>query len=377
MSGGGSAPSAPNLSGNINAANQTFGTATSNANQTYNTALGYNANAQNNLAQTTGMANTQSNAIANNAAQNLQSYQQNFVPLQAAQAQGAQQWGSNANIQRMQGQAVAAQNAGAQAARQNAAAALAAEGVDPASAKGAALDRAAAVQAASGAAGAGTQAGINTQLQAQQLENQANQLGLGVSQQGTVGGATAAQTALAGQQGINTTNATGVQNMTAANQYLNTGINANTSAANISNQQFQDQMQVYQAQQAQQAGVGQLVGDVAGVAAMAMMEGGGPVPPGMQAPDMGIPVYSNAPGGVHNFAAGGMVMQRGSLPRSPIPGSTDTKPALLTPGEFVIPKDVVDFAGQDHFHKLIDSIRNKANQRRAIPVHRPPHVAAA
>lgn len=375
MSGGGSTPNAPDLSGNVNAANQTFGTATSNANQTYNTALGYNNNAQRNLAQATGLTNDQSNQIAQNATKNLQSYQQNFIPLQQAQAEGAQKWGSEENIARMQGQAVANTNAGAQAARQNAAAALAAEGVDPASARGAALDRTAAVQAGAAAAGAGTNAAINTQLQAQGLENQANQLGLGVNQAGTTGGATAAQVAQAGQQGINTTNASAVNNMTAANQYLNTGINANKSASDIANTQFQDQMAVYNAQQQQQAGVGQLAGDVAGVAMMAMMEEGGAVPPGMTPPDMGIPVYSNAPGGMHNFAAGGMVMERGSLPRSPIPGSTDRKPALLTPGEFVIPKDVVDFAGQDHFHKLIDSLRNKANQRRAIPVHRPPHVA--
>lgn len=375
MSGGGQAPSAPNLSANIGNANNTFGTATSNANQTYNTALGYNTNAQNNLAQATGLTNTQSNTIANNAAQNLQSYQQNFLPLQQAQAQGAQAWGSNENIARMQGQAVANTNAGAQAARANSAAALAAEGVDPASAKGMALDRAAAVQAGAAAAGAGTNAAINTQLQAQGLENQANQVGLAAGAQGTAGAATAAQTALAGQQGINATNQGAINNMTAANTYLNTGINANTSGANIASQQFQNQMAAYQAQQAQNAGTGQLVGDVAGMAAMAFLEEGGTVPPAMTPSDMGIPVYGNAPGGVHNFAAGGMVMERGSMPRSPIPGSTDRKPALLTPGEFVIPKDVVDFAGQDHFHRLIDSLREKANKRRAIPVHRPPHVA--
>lgn len=375
MSGGGQAPSAPNLSGNISNANQTFGTATSNANQVYNTAQAYNTNAQNNLSQATGLTNNMANAVGNTAQSNLNQYQNTFQPLQQQQVNQAQQWGSNDNIQRMQGQAVAAQNAGAQAARQNSAAALAAEGVDPASAKGAALDRAAAVQAASGAAGAGTNAAINTQLQSQQLVNQANQLGLQVGQQGTMGAATGAQVAQAGQQGINATNASGVNNLTAANTYLNTGINANQSASNIANTQFQDQLASYNAQQAQSAGTGQLIGNVAGIAATAMMEGGGPVPGGMQPPDMGIPVYSNAPGGVHNFAAGGMVMERGSLPRSPIPGSTDTKPALLTPGEFVIPKDVVDFAGQDHFHKLIDSIRNKANQRRAIPLHRPPHVA--
>ena len=65
----------------------------------------------------------------------------------------------------------------------------------------------------------------------------------------------------------------------------------------------------------------------------------------------------------------------GALPKSPIPGSTDTKPALLTPGEFVMPKDVVDFKGQDYFHRQIDSIRKQKNKRQAIPTNHPPHMA--
>jgi hypothetical protein len=140
----------------------------------------------------------------------------------------------------------------------------------------------------------------------------------------------------------------------------------------------------------------QQIGQVAGMAAM--MEEGGPVTqgiptmanggvvdnysyvaPGFQtlASPRGIPPSRKvlAGGKLTDYATGGQVMQRGALPTSPIPGSTDTKPALLTPGEFVIPKDVVAHFGNDHFHKLIDSAREKANLRRAIPIHHPPHVS--
>jgi hypothetical protein len=64
---------------------------------------------------------------------------------------------------------------------------------------------------------------------------------------------------------------------------------------------------------------------------------------------------------------GGPVPSKGALPYSPKPGSTDTVPMMATPGEFVIPKDVVAHKGNEFFHKLIDSTRLKANERTAIP----------
>jgi hypothetical protein len=371
MSGGGSAPAAPNLAPTQGNFGQLFNSATGNAAQTMNTAQTYNQNAQNNLANVLGTTNNMSNLIGQQAQGNINSYQQNFQPLQAAEAQQAAQYGSQANLQRLQGQAVANTNQGVQAGIQNQRAALAAEGVDPGSARGAALTNQAQVMGAAGAAQAGTQASIQGQQQAFQMANQANQLGLGVGQQGTMGAAGAAGIQTAGQQSVNQTNQTGVNNLTAANQYLNTGIGANTGALNTQQAQFQDQMQAYQAQQAQQSGLGSAIGSLAGTALAAAplvgLEEGGRV---------GIPMYAAGGTAMANpFVGGGMVGQKGALPQSPIPGSTDTRPALLTPGEFVIPKDVVDFKGADHFHKMIDSVREKKNQRMAIPVHHPPHVS--
>lgn len=363
MSGGGKAPSAPNLSGNTANANNTFNSATSNAAQVMNTAQGYNTNAQNNLSNVTNTTNSMAGQIGATANQNLQTYGSSFVPLQSTEANAAQAYGSNANIARLQGQAISDVNGANQAARNNAAQSLAAEGVDPASIHGGALDRQAAVTGAGQAAQAGTQSAINTQQQAFNMENTANNLGTQVGALGTSGAATGAQVAQAGQQGINTTNASGVQNLTAGNTYLNTGVNANNSAVNTQQAQFGDQMQQYNANQANQAGIGSLVGDVAG-AAMMFMEEGGPVPA-----RQGIPTATN-------YSAGGNVTENGAMPSSPIPGSTDRKPALLTPGEFVMPKDVVDFKGQDYFHRQIDSIRQAKNKRMAIPVNHMPHVSA-
>lgn len=360
MSGGGGAiPKAPDLSGNTKNANDTFATASSDAQQTMNTAQATNANALKNLQGVTDTSNSMAGQIGANATKNLSQYGSVFAPLQAQQAKAAADYGSEANVNRLAGHAIADVGAANAAARNNSAAALASEGVDPASIHGAALDRQASVAGAAQAAGAGTNSAINTQLTSQQLINQANQVGLAANQQGISGAEGAAGTAQAGQSTINQTNAGAVNNLTAANSYLNTGINANKSAADISSQDFSNQMEVQKAQAAASGGTGQLVGQLAGAAMMAFMEEGGPVP-------SGIPT---------DYSVGGNVSARGALPVSPIPGSTDTKPALLTPGEFVIPKDVVDFKGHDYFHRQIDSIRQAKNKRMAIPVMHAPHVS--
>ena len=366
MSGGGSAPKAPDLSGNVSNANNTFQTATNDASQTMNTAVGLNKAAQANLQNVTHRSNSIANHIMNTANENLQTYGSTFTPLQKEEAQTAQQYGSQANIARLQGQAVANVSQANAAARANAAHALAAEGVDPASIHGAALDRQAQVMGAGQEATAGTQSAIQTQQQAFGMQNEANALGMQVGNAGSAGAATAAGVANAGQQTMNATNASDVNNMTAAGSYLNTGTNANNSAVNAGNSQFNDQLQSFNANQAAQAGQMSAIGSIAG-AAMSFMERGGVVP----GRPRGIPM----PHGIHDYAAGGSVTSRGALSVSPIPGSTDTKPALLTPGEFVIPKDVVDYLGQEHFHKLIDKSREQANRRKAIPTYHSPHVS--
>ena len=389
MSGGASVPSAPNLSGNISNANNTFGTATSNAAQTMNTAQAYNQNAQQNLQGVTANANSMAGQIGNQATQNMNTYGSTFVPLQAQQAQQAQMYGGAANVQKLQGQAVANSNAANQAARANSQQALAAEGVDPASLQGAALDRQAGVTGAANTAGAATQSALNTQNTAIGLTSQANQLGLQVGGQGTQGAATAAQTGLAGQAGVNATNQSGVNNLTAANSYLNTGVNANNSSAQIAGQGFGEQMQQYQAQNAQNAGTMAAIGSIAG-GAMSFMERGGPVlPTGEEGPYTGINVgrHSGLPVNPRHFQptsamtfrnmeSGGPVSTQGALPVGSLPGTTDRKPAMLTPDEFVIPKDVANFKGHAFFHNMIDKSREEMNTRRAVPVNHPPHMSA-
>lgn len=390
MSGGAKIPNAPDLSGNIASANQTAGTATSNAAQTMNTATQFNQNAQQNLAGVTNQTNSMAGKIGAQATQNINTYGSTFAPLQQQQATEAQNYGSDANVAKLQGMAVANTNQADQAARANSAAALASEGVDPASIHGAALDRQASVANAGQVAAAGTQSALNTQNTGRQLVSNANQLGLQVGQAGTAGAATAAGVGQQGQQTINSTNASGVNNLTAANSYLNTDVTANNSAVNANQSQFGDQMQQYQAQQAQDNSTMSAIGSVAGAAAMFMEKGGmvpgSPIAHGARTPmaHSGLPVVRGAvrprqaiPMPFEPMFAGGPVTQQGALPVGSIPGTTDRKPAMLTPGEFVMPKDVVAHLGTEKLHKMVDKTREDANKRRAIPVNHAPHMSMA
>jgi hypothetical protein len=224
------------------------------------------------------------------------------------------------------------------------------------------------------------------------LVNQANQLGMQVGQQGMAGAASAANTAQQGQAGINSTNATGISNLGAANSYLNTGTNANNSAVGANQAQFQDQQQQYTDQSAQDNAAMGAIGSVAG-AAMHFMAGGGivnkaigGVPPAghMMSPlaHSGLPVVRGAvrprqaiPMTFEPLDMGGPVTAKGALPPGSFGNTTDRKPAMLTPGEFVMPRDVVQHVGAEKLHKMIDKTREDANKRRAIPIPYAPHMS--
>lgn len=394
-----SPPKAPTLATQTNAANANVATAASDASQTMNTAQTYNNNAQSNLSNVTNGINSAAGALGAQAGQNISTYGQQFVPLQGQEAQAAQDYGSQANVQKLQGMATANVNTADQAARSNSAAALASEGVDPASIHGAALDRQAGIVGAGQVAGAATQSAVNTQNTAFGMENTANQLGLQVGAQGAAGETAATTAAATGQNEINTTDTTGVGNLGAAANYLNAGTNANANAIGAATGGFSNQMAGYNAQNSQDAGYASLIGAAATTAASfaagggpidsapvrALNVGGSPITRGARSPmaHSGLPVVAGhvrprqaIPMSFEPMTAGGPVRAQGALPIGTFPGTTDRKPAMLTPGEFVIPKDVVDHLGTEKLHKFIDSSRQNANKRRALPVMHQPHMSA-
>jgi hypothetical protein len=346
-----SRPNTPDLSGNVKQGNAISNTATDQASQTFNTAKAYNQNAQDNLTKITGSQVPVMGELADTTNSNLQTYGSTFTPLQKQQADQAQAYGSEENIKRRQGMAVADQAASAEAARKRSAAMLASEGVDPASLHGGALDQQAALENAKNMAGASTASGLQTEDTARQMVSGANQLGLQVGALGNQGAQTGAGVASGLAGDVNSTNATGIQNMTANDSLLNTGVSANKSASDIANDAYQNEMQNYAAQ------VAQVKDKANNMRGMMSLDSGGPVPGGTAGIVQGV--YA---------ARGGSVSTRGALPMPPDPEHpTDTVPAMLTPHEYVIPKDVALHKGHEFFHKLVDKARIDMRDRQAIP----------
>lgn len=384
MSGGGSVPKAPDLSKQTDQANQTFATATSDAQQTMDTAKAYNEASQKTVNNIVGQETPMVGAVNSAANNNLGTYASTFTPLQQMQAKQAADWTSEGNVTNLQGRAAGDVNANTQAQLAAQRQSLAAEGVDPSSVHGQALEQQARVQGAANAAAASNNAYVNAQTTGAQLMSNANQLGIQAGSLGTQQAGTGAQigNSTAGMQ--SSANAQGINNMTAGNSYLNTGISANNSAEKAQQDQFGDQMQAYQAQQAANSSMMSSIGSIAGAAAM-FMEHGGPVPhsavigsPDRASPSVGLPPRfmnpATAPGLIRSFYQhGGPVTEHGAMHPGAIPGTTDRKPAMLTPDEFVIPRDAATWKGHEHWYKQID----KAMEDRAMRLGLPPQASSA
>lgn len=211
-------------------------------------------------------------------------------------------------------------------------------GVDPTSGRYAGLEYG--YNAATGAAeaGAGTTALQQTKLQGLGLEAQS--VGLGNSTTNT-------------QSGNLSAGAGATQGTTAFTNAGTNAINANTSAVGGFNTA---QEQGFAASQAGAAGLGSAVGGIAGAIA------GGPI---------GTAIGSKIGG---TFARGGPVPAQG-IPTGATPGgavppqasptqgiATDDVPANLTVGEFVTPKDIVAWKGQQFFMNQIDKFRKELQQ---------------
>ena len=350
-----------------------YNTATNDATQTMNAAQSANSNNQAILNSTNGNTTSAMGNLNAEANENLSNYGSTFTNLQQEQANQAANYAGPENVRQLQGQAVANQTQATQAALANQRASLASEGVDPASAHGSALTQQAQIQGAASAAGAASNAYTQAQLTGAQLENNANQIGLNVGAQGAQQSVESGQLGLGQAQTNAQVGASGISNLTAANQYLGTANTANSTLANTQEGQFGEQQQLYQDQQQQAASkaaaIGQTVAGMgqtgAGVAeSVASAARGGAIPNNAR-----IATAHNIQGvQPTSYLQGGVVTPRGALPHPIVPGTTDTKLAALTPGEFVIPRDVAQHMGHEKLHKLIDKTREDIGARAgAIP----------
>lgn len=286
------------------------------------------------------------------AAEDRQRYQDTFAPLENQIVDEAKNYDTperrNFEAARDMASVATQSDAAREAAQRN----LESYGIDPSSTRYQALDVGSRTQQAAAMAGAGNAAMHRVEDTGRALKADAVNLGRGFQ----INPLAASQAALAGNQGalganLGTT-ASGAATMGTGTQWAGQGNQALGVSANALNMGYNNQMAAYNAAN---SGWGTALGLIGGVAASKYMAEGGEVTPG------------------------------GSVPpaASPTKGiNVDDVPARLTVGEFVIPKDVKDWKGEEFFHKLIEQSRtakSKPKQARAqmgpAPMQRPTFVS--
>jgi hypothetical protein len=210
-------------------------------------------------------------------------------------------------------------------------------GVDPTSTRAAALDIGLRAQQAASQAAAGNQARLATEATGRALRSEAINVGRGYPGQIAGQYGTAIQAGAGGVNAALAQTASGAQIMGTAPQYMGLQNQSLGTWSGALNAGYQNQIAAYNASN-QDSGWGTALGLV-GSAAIKFLADGGPTDGG----------------GVPNEA-------------SPSDGAAiDDVPARLTAGEFVVPKDVAAWKGEEYFQKLIDQSRKAKSEASAKP----------
>lgn len=309
------------------------------------------------------MAENSANAKADRAR-----YESVFQPLEDDLAREAQDYATPERRDLEMGRAQSGVAQQFAAARESAKAELESFGINPSATRYAALDVGMRANEAAAKAAAGNQAGVMVDDRARQLRSEAIAVGQRypgqVAQQyGVAQGAGAG----AGGQTLATTGS-GANTMGTAPQYMGLGNNALGTWGSTINTGYQNQLDAWKANQSQSSGIGGLIGGALGLA-MGFDEGGA-VPPGEGVPVSAQPTQGGAVP-VHASPTGGRAI--------------DDVAARLTPGEFVVPKDVVSWKGEEFFQKLMKQSREartmpdnaRPTVRQALPAGRPQYRSQA
>lgn len=298
------------------------------------------------------------NFAMENARKAQSRYESIYQPLEDQAVQTAKNYDSpeNERLQAGAAQATVAQQFGQ--ARVAAAQNLESFGIDPSATRYAALDVGGRIAQAAASAAAGNQSVQQTQATARALQANAINVGRGLASDVNAGTNTSVNAGSSAVNAGNQTANTGGNIMGTSTQYgalgsglygnatgaLNAGTNAIGTWGSTLNNGYNAQLGAFNAQQNASSGIGSALGLAA----------------------------SFIPG----LAEGGAVPASASPTRGK---AVDDVPARLTPGEFVIPKDVVAWKGEEHFQKFIQKSREdrKANspaQPKAMAVPAQPAV---
>lgn len=278
---------------------------------------------------------------AENARFDRKRYQERFQPLEDRLISDVEAYASEERRQQDVGRAQAAVAQQFDQARAAAAQNLQDYGVDPTSGRAQALDVGMRTAQAAAQAAAGNQAIAQNEAIARAMRSEAINIGRGYPGQiaGTYG--TALQGGqLAGSTQLGTT-ATGANIMGTPAQWQQMSNQALGTWGGILNQSYQNQLGAYQAANSGSSGWGSALGSI-GAALISKVESGGLI----------------------NSTDGGRVPPQSSPTRG---GAIDDVPAKLTVGEFVVPKDVAAWKGEEYFQKLIENSRKAKEEATAKP----------
>lgn len=264
-----------------------------------------------------------------NAQEDRARYEATYLPIEQNLIQEFQNYNTPERMQQERGRAIADVNASFDAQRRNAQSRLESYGIDPSQTRSQALDvgmRTAQAASAASAADAATQRVENT---GRALRAEAINIGRGLPSQVAQSYGQSIAAGQAGVGGANQTTSTSSGALTGSTAFGNTALSGFQAAGSLQNQGFQNRMDIANYNQAT-SGMWMDAAASLGGAAMGMMEEGGIVP------------------------------ERGALPVSPIPGSTDRKPILATPGEAIVDVDTTRWYGEKFFADL----KKKAGEQR-------------
>jgi len=280
-------------------------------------------------------------------------YEEKFQPLEDQLAKDANDYASPQRKELEMGRAQSAVSQQFNSARNNATQNLEAFGIDPSSTRYAALDVGMRAQQAAATASAGNQASQYVDATGRALRSEAINVGKGYP------GSIAGQYTSSLQAGSGAGNtalaqtASGANTMGTSAQYMGLANQAIGGWGNTLNMGYQNQLGAYNAANSG-SGIGSILGAGLGIAAKFMDEGG--------------TVDSEA-------TPGGAIPVQASPSRG---GVTDDVPAQLTAGEFVLPKDVMQWKGEEWAQKEIQKARvakHGAVAKPAVGVARPQRPA--
>ncbi len=274
---------------------------------------------------------------ADNAREDRERWETVFRPMEDEFIAEAKAYDTPERREEYRASAMADVTQGFDASRRNALQRLEGYGVDPSQTRNSALDIGVRTAQAAATAGAATRSDLRTEATGRQLRGQAIQLGRGLPGQVGAGYAGAVGAGSAAVGAGNQTFATGSQAINATGQWGNQAMGGYGQGAGILNMGYGNDMQGYEAKNAQTAGWLGGLGSAAGM--YAAMEHGG----------MAI----NPNGG---YDIEGEYTDEGEVDTGMGDGSgrDDNVPALLSDGEYVVPADVVRAKGEEFFDRLLE-----------------------